>query len=131
MSPRRKIGPKIFGQQPAIDHDGGEQIVEVMRNAAYQSADRFHLLRFQNLIFQRALIGNVAIEDNGAYGSLFGLDRSARDGDLQDVPVAVTTLGGDAYMRAAQCGFAEIAGLCNFVSGDDQLIEISTFQLLE
>src|SRR5438270_12387297 len=101
MSPRRKIGPKIFGQQPAIDHDGSEQIVEVMRNAAYQSADRFHLLRFQNLVFQCALVGNIAVEDNRAYGSLIGMNRRPRAGNLMDVPVTVTRLGGDADRRAA------------------------------
>ena len=53
------IGLQTCADQIGIQHDGGEQIVEVMGDAADQSAYRFHLLRFAELFFGVLVFGDV------------------------------------------------------------------------
>ncbi len=46
-------------QQRQVAEDDGEQVVEVVGHAAGQLADRLHLLRLTQLLFQGVLLGNV------------------------------------------------------------------------
>ena len=65
---RQQIPIEVGG--PALRHahlhhlqaaaDAGQQIVEVVREAAGQLADGFHLLRLAKLLLDRALLGQVA-----------------------------------------------------------------------
>src|SRR5262249_29484341 len=52
-------------KQIAIADDGLEQVVEIMRYAAGQFADRFHLLRLGELRLQRLLLRCVDDVENG------------------------------------------------------------------
>src|SRR6185503_10441981 len=55
---RLDIGPSE--EQLAVTENGGQQIVEVVRDSAGQLADRLHLLRLEELSFQPLLFGDVA-----------------------------------------------------------------------
>ena len=57
-----------FEQVKAAEHRG-EQVVEVVRDAAGQLADRIHLLRLDQLAFERALLGDVG-QRAGEFGRL-------------------------------------------------------------
>ena len=48
-------------------HDGREHVVEVVRDAAGQLADRLHLLRLRELRLQCALLGRVGGKDDGGF----------------------------------------------------------------
>ena len=52
-------------QQFRVAEDGGEQVVEVVRHAAGQTADRFHLLRLPELFaaLAQGFLGVLALED--------------------------------------------------------------------
>jgi hypothetical protein len=73
VSPQRVIGAKLLEQQLAVAQDPGEQVVEVVRDAAGKLADRFHLLGVAQLLlappegrFTRTLLGDVLGECDGA-----------------------------------------------------------------
>ena len=53
------VGTRVREQQVAGTDDDGEQIVEVVSNAAGQLADRFHLLRLLELTLDAPLIGYI------------------------------------------------------------------------
>ena len=55
---RRRFGDAALEQLQIADHDA-EQIVEVVRDAAGELADRFHLLRLQQPRFEALLLGQV------------------------------------------------------------------------
>ena len=67
-SPRRRAGVPRRGrvavqarrQQFEIADDRGQQIVEIMRDAAGQLADRLHFLGLPQLLFHRLALGDVA-----------------------------------------------------------------------
>ena len=63
----RGIGRPVVGQeQIRIADDGGEHVVEVVRDAAGELADRLHLLRLRELRLQRPLLGGVdRVHDRG------------------------------------------------------------------
>ena len=55
---RRRFGDAALEQLQVADHDA-EQIVEVVRDAAGELADRFHLLRLQQPRFEALLLGEI------------------------------------------------------------------------
>ena len=64
LGERRIAGRVAHQQQIAIADDRLEQIVEVVRDAARELADRLHLLRLRELGLERLLLGGVdEIED--------------------------------------------------------------------
>ncbi len=60
----RRIGrPVVREQQVGIAEDGGQHVVEVVRDAARELADGLHLLRLGEALLQRALLGGVEHEE--------------------------------------------------------------------
>ena len=63
-------------QEVGRHHDGGEHVVEVVRDAAGELADRVHLLHLRDLLFQLAHFGGLdRIDDRGLALLLALLDR--------------------------------------------------------
>ena len=53
-----RVRRAVVGQQQVGRHDdGGQHVVEVVRDAAGKLADRLHLLALRHLAFQRLLLG--------------------------------------------------------------------------
>ena len=73
----RRIGRLVRVQQEVVrHHDGGQHIVEVVRDAAGELADHVHLLRLVDLVLQRAPLGGLQHIDDGGLGLAFVfLDR--------------------------------------------------------
>ena len=73
----RRVGRPVRVQEEiGRHHDGAEQIVEIVRDAAGELADRLHLLLLCDLVFQRALLGGVErVDDRGFLIALLLLDR--------------------------------------------------------
>src|SRR5207245_2121992 len=60
---------QIVQHHAAVAADYGEQVVEVVRHAAGQPADGFHLLRLAELLFQLPALGDIdtdAAEESSA-----------------------------------------------------------------
>ena len=70
VAPARVVLGEVGHQQIRIAADGGEDVVEVVRHAARQAADRLHLLRQDDLLLEQPAIGHVAIvvDDRGDAG---------------------------------------------------------------
>ena len=65
----RAFHPQLVEKEVAVAEDGGEEIVEVVRHAAGELAERLHLLRANELVlklFSRGHIHERADEANGA-----------------------------------------------------------------
>ena len=60
--PLRIVPAQVLEQQVAVARDHREQVVEVVRDAASQSAHRLHLLRLHQLLLQPSLLRDVAHE---------------------------------------------------------------------
>ena len=77
----RRIGRAVRVQQEiGRHHDGAEQIVEIVRDAAGEAADRLHLLLLRELVLQRALLGGVErVDDRGFLIALLFLDRGDKE----------------------------------------------------
>ena len=62
-----RIGRAVLGEQQIGEaDDGGQHIVEVMRDAAGQLADRLHLLALRQLHFERLVLRRVARDRRGS-----------------------------------------------------------------
>ena len=59
---RRIVGRQLHQQQVGRAHDAHQDVVEVVRDAAGEPADRFELLRLAQLFLERAPLGDVADE---------------------------------------------------------------------
>ncbi len=61
-----RIGRPVVGEQQIGEaDDGGQHVVEVVRDAAGELADGLHLLALRELLLQRALLGDVeGIDDH-------------------------------------------------------------------
>ena len=84
----RRIGRLVRVEQKiGRHHDGGEHIVEIVRDAAGQLADELHLLLLRDLVFQLALRRGLERIDDGRFlVALLFLDR----GDIEaPEPLAV------------------------------------------
>ena len=80
---KRRIGRAMVGEQEVgIADDGGQHVVEVMRDAARELADRLHLLALREVLLQRALLGRVERENDRVRsfvaGRIGGRDEEAR-----------------------------------------------------
>ncbi len=65
----RRIGRLVRVQQEVVrHHDGGQHVVEVVRDAAGELADHVHLLRLVDLVFQRPPLGGLQQVDDGGFG---------------------------------------------------------------
>ncbi len=63
----RRVGRPVVDQQKVgIADDRGQHVVEVVRDAAGELADRLHLLALREILLQRALLGGVERDDVGA-----------------------------------------------------------------
>ena len=68
-----RIGRPVIGeQQVRIADDRGQHVVEVMRDAAGELADRLHLLRLREILLQRALLGRVERVEEGGFRAALG-----------------------------------------------------------
>src|SRR5581483_4164841 len=56
---RRHVHERL-AKELAVAEDRGQQVVEVVRDAAGEPADRLHLLRLQKLLFEQLSLGDVA-----------------------------------------------------------------------
>ena len=66
-------------QEIGRHHDGGEHVVEIVRDAAGELADRLHLLRLRELRLQLALLGGLdRVDDRRLAVALLLLDRRRR-----------------------------------------------------
>ena len=63
----RIVRIEIGQQQLAVPQNHGQQIVEVVRHAAGQPSDGFHLLRLLILLLQRAAFGDVQGDADAAH----------------------------------------------------------------
>ena len=69
-SAKVRFGPETLQQKFGVSGNHHQQIVEIVRNAASQAADSFHLLRLAQLLFERATLGHV-LGEQLKYDSLF------------------------------------------------------------
>ena len=70
----RRIGRLVRVQQEVVrHHDGGQHVVEIVRDAAGELADHVHLLRLVDLVLQRAPLGGLQHVDDGGLGLAFVL----------------------------------------------------------
>ena len=60
------VGLMVGEQQVGIADDRGQHVVEVVRDAAGELADRLHLLPLREILLQGALLGRVEREHDGA-----------------------------------------------------------------
>ena len=58
--PERILLRHVVQHQVAVAEDRREEIVEVVSDAAGERADRLHLLHLAEVLFQPALVGDVA-----------------------------------------------------------------------
>ena len=74
-----RIGRAVIGEQKiGIADDRGQHVVEVVRDAAGELADRLHLLALDEILLERALLGGVEGED-GRARALVALRIGRRD----------------------------------------------------
>ena len=94
--PQRIFLRHVVEHQAAVAEDRGQQVVEVVRDAAGELADRLHLLRLPQLLLELAPLGDVArVDDDGADRRIVQtVDADA----LHDPPVAVRVL--EAHLLA-------------------------------
>ena len=69
----RAFHPDVVEQQIAVAEDRGQEIIEVVRDAAGQLAERFHLLRTQHLILQLLALGDVHERADKSHGLAVGV----------------------------------------------------------
>ena len=104
-------------QQIAIADDRLQQIVEVVRDAARELADRLHLLRLRELRLERLLLGGVDEIENrlrravmGAAGR--GSRRAARCGRTISAPAAQWTSTGSWLVSPAAARPMSLSAAC-------------------
>ena len=71
------VGRQLHQHQVGRAHDAHQDVVEVVRDAAGEPADRFELLRLPQLFLERAPLGDVA-EEPGEHGAAVGADPRDR-----------------------------------------------------
>ena len=72
--PQRTVARNLLRQFVAVAEQHGDQVVEVVRDAARQPPDRFHLLGLPQLRFELVAIGHVA-RDHGDPDNLTIIDQ--------------------------------------------------------
>ena len=111
----------------AVPADHRQQVVEVVRDAARELADRLHLLRLPELVLEPAALGDVAQHEQVAAGDELGLRA-----DLEHAPVAVLLAVPDVLEHALgdALGFQEARPVGLGALRADQVVEPRTQQLL-
>ena len=85
-----RVRRPMVGQQQVRRHDdGGQHVVEVVRDAAGKLPDRLHLLALRHLAFERLLLGRLDGVDDGR---LLGALAAGAVGDRVDVEADVALL---------------------------------------
>ena len=85
-----RVRRPVVGQQQVRGHDdGGQHIVEVVRDAAGKLADGLHLLALRHLALERLLLGRFDRIDDGR---LLGALAAGAVGDRVDVEADVAVL---------------------------------------
>ena len=102
----------LLEQRFGVAADHGEQVVEVVGDAAGQPPDRLQLLRLTQLLLEVPALADVAADRLGADGRAVLLDQTARHLDLDPPPVLgeqLVLVHGrlDAPDRPCRCGPAE------------------------
>ena len=109
----RRVGRLVRVEQEIVGQDdGGQHIVEVVRHAAGELTDQFHLLLLNEPVLELALLGGLQRIDNGRFlVALLFLDRRdieapeafARPGqhgiDRRDVALALRGLADRGFQR--------------------------------
>ncbi len=90
-----RIGRPVIGeQQVRIADDRGQHIVEIMRDAAGELADRLHFLRLREILLQRALLGRVERKERRARSvALVRTREMNRRAERSPSPASVTSSG--------------------------------------
>ncbi len=102
------LGPNVVQQHVAVALDGGEQVVEVVRNATGQLTDRFDLLRLSILLFELVSLRDIEADTGGAHGeSLLVVERLANRCDPMQRLVGPERPIGDVRFAAVSCRFFE------------------------
>ena len=96
----RRIGLDAVRHQLRIAADRGQQVVEVVRDAAGEPADRLHLLRLAQLVLELHTIADVVDRgQNRRLAAELG-DRGIRF-DLDDLAILAGTAHGQLHARLA------------------------------
>ena len=103
----RRIGRLVrIEQEIGRHHDGGQHVVEIVRDAAGKLADQFHLLLLGKLVLQRALRRGLQRIDDGRFlVALVLLDR----GDVEAAealvrsPASAASTGAMSPLPSAAC----------------------------
>ena len=85
---RRVVGPQLHQEQVGRAHDAHQDVVEVVRDAAGEPADRLELLRLPQLLFERAPLGDVADEAGHRRARLSPPTRATVNSTGNSVPSA-------------------------------------------
>ena len=94
LRPRNASSPVAVEQQVAVAEDGEQAVVEVVRHAGREAADRLHLLRVEELALEHLVLGLVALAPgdvaDGDHGHVLALEDVllARDLDVHRGAVA-------------------------------------------
>ena len=96
----RMRGPEILAREVGVGADHGEDVVEVMRDAAGELADRVHLLRLSQLIFELARLRHVDGDADHREPAV-ELDRVRADVDVEDSAVFAAVSTQAEMARAA------------------------------
>ena len=92
------VGGHGVGREFVVADDAGEQVVEIVRDAAGQRAERFHLLRLEQLGLEFAprffaLVPHGDVLDRAVHAQ--GLAGGAKLGPAQHAHPAAAALAGD------------------------------------
>src|SRR3546814_14370452 len=84
-----------------IADDDGEKVVEIVRQPAGELADRFHLLRLDELLLERLVVGDIGID---------GADRrdvsgGVANGELRAEDGSAEGSGGEEWGGACRGGW--------------------------
>jgi hypothetical protein len=111
----------------AVAADDGQQVVEVVRDAAGELPDRLHLLRLAELVLEHAALGHVAQHEQMAAGEELGVRA-----DLEHPAAAVLLAVPDVLEHPlGDPLFGEEAGPIGLGAlGADQIVEPHTDHLL-
>ena len=89
----RPVGRQLVGEQRGVAEYAGQQVVEVVRDAAGEAADALHLLGLEQLLLEAPGRRDVDEQDHGPDGRAVAvLQWGAVDLDIDDAPVAPRAL---------------------------------------
>ena len=84
----RRIRRHIEHTERNVAHDGGQDVVEIMRDAAGEHADRFQPGRAHEFLFEPFVLGHITKHQNRTnHGTLGGMDRRTTSLDQAVGPI--------------------------------------------